>query len=166
MRGAAPARVPRFACGRLLRQIPGIMKTNLLILTLALGASTSLLPAQDNNPPRDEKRPPPREGGPGNARGGRHYSIEQAVSDRAQLHTIAFDGLAFFTGDFACDTFLPPGKVSDYFGFQYMRDIDAKEGGHNTSFLTRIAHNMLAVLNDEQKSQLLVLGKIPSRRGP
>ena len=86
-------------------------------------------------------------------------SIEQAVSDRAQLHTIAFDGLAFLTGDFGCDTVLPPGKVSDYFGFQYMRDIDAKEGGHNTSFLTRIAHNMLAVLNDEQKAQLLALGK-------
>ena len=40
-----------------------------------------------------------------------------------------------------------------------MRDIDAKEGGHNTSFLTRIAHNMLAVLNDDQKAQLLALGK-------
>ena len=87
------------------------------------------------------------------------YSIEQAISDQAQLHTIAFDGLAFLTGDFGLDTFLPPGKVSDYFGFQYMRDIDAKEGGHNTSFLTRIANNMLAVLNDDQKAQLLALGK-------
>jgi hypothetical protein len=79
--------------------------------------------------------------------GGQRYSIEQAVSDRAQLHTIAFDGLAFLTGDFGYDTFLPPGKVSDYFGFQYMRDIDAKVGGHNTSFLTIIASNMLRVLN-------------------
>jgi len=90
---------------------------------------------------------------------GRQYSIEQATSDRAQLHTIAFDGLAFLTGNFGLDTFLPPGKVSDYFGFQYMRDIDAKEGGHNTSFLTRIADNMLAVLNDAQKAQLLALAK-------
>jgi hypothetical protein len=40
-----------------------------------------------------------------------------------------------------------------------MRDIDAKEGGHNTSFLTRIAFNMLAVLSEEQKSQLMALGK-------
>ena len=77
----------------------------------------------------------------------------------AQLHTIAFDGLAFLTGDFGMDTFLPPGKVSDYFGFQYMRDIDAKSGGHNTSFLTRIAFNMLAILNSDQKSQLLTLAK-------
>ncbi len=89
----------------------------------------------------------------------KRYSIEQAVSDTAQLHTIAFDGLAFLTGDFGSDTFLPPGKVSDYFGFQYMRDIDAGGAGHNTSFLTRIAQNMLAVLNDHQKAELLSLAK-------
>jgi hypothetical protein len=40
-----------------------------------------------------------------------------------------------------------------------MRAIEAKEGGHNTSFLTRIANNMLAVLNDDQRAQLLSLGK-------
>ncbi len=101
---------------------------------------------------RPQRGPNPR----GNAE---RYSIEQAVSDQAQLRTIAFDGLAFLTGDFGSDTFLPPGKVSDYFGFQYMRDIDAKEGGHNTSFLTRIADNMLSILNDGQKVQLLALGK-------
>lgn len=81
------------------------------------------------------------------------------MSDNAQLHTIAFDGLAFVTGDFAMDTFLPPGKVSDFFGFQYMRDIDVGEGGHNTSFLTRIANNMLAILNDQQKERLVAFGK-------
>ena len=86
------------------------------------------------------------------------YSLEQAISDHAQLHTIAFDGLAYLTGDFGFDTFLPPGKVSDYFGFQYMRDIDAKVGGHNTSFLTRIANNMLANLTTEQKAQIVALG--------
>jgi hypothetical protein len=101
-----------------------------------------------------QSRPPQ---GPEPQENAKRYSIEQAVSDKAQLHTIAFDGLAFLTGDFAADSFLPPGKVSDYFGFQYMRDIDAGEGGHNTSFLTRIAHNMLAVLKDDQKKQLLDL---------
>jgi len=108
--------------------------------------------AQDGN-----SRPEPR-GQESHGKG--QYSIEQAISDRAQLHTIAFDGLAFLTGDFGLDTFLPPGKVSDYFGFQYMRDIDAKEGGHNTSFLTQIANNMLAILNPGQKAQLLALGKL------
>jgi hypothetical protein len=89
----------------------------------------------------------------------RRYSLEQATSDRAQLNTIAFDGLAFLTGDFGYDTFLPPGKVSDYFGFQYLRDIDAHEGGHNTSFLTRIANNVLTLLDDRQSAQLLALAR-------
>jgi hypothetical protein len=122
--------------------------------------------ADDQRPPRVEET----DRGPSERRGSenrrppagdpkKQYSLEQATSNQAQLHTIAFDGLAFLTGDFGSDTFLPPGKVSDYFGFQYMRDIDAKEGGHNTSFLTRIALNMLAILNDDQKAQLVALGK-------
>lgn len=102
-----------------------------------------------NQPPREQTR---------NGGGGK-YSLEQAISDRAQLNTIAFDGLAFLSGDFGYDTFLPPGKVSDYFGFQYMRDIDAREGGHNTNFLTKIAHNMIAILDESQKAQLLALAK-------
>jgi hypothetical protein len=118
------------------------MKKILLIAALVLPT----LPAP-GQPPRPPRREPGRQ----------KYSIEQAVSDRAQLHTIAFDGLAFLTGDFGLDTFLPPGKVSDYFGFQYMRDIDAAEAGHNTSFLTRIADNVLAVLNDGQRGQLTAL---------
>jgi hypothetical protein len=115
-------------------------------------------PRADEGGPVPEDRPAPRERLPRRDHG-RQYSLEQATSDKAQLHTIAFDGLAFLTGDFGYDTFLPPGKVSDYFGFQYMRDIDAKEGGHNTSFLTRIALNMLAILSDDQKAQLVALGK-------
>ena len=86
-------------------------------------------------PPRERgDRPPPPEG----KRGGKpqRYSLEQALSGKAQLHTIAFSGLAFLSGDFAADTFLPPGKVSDYFGFQYLRDIDAAQGGHSTSRVT------------------------------
>jgi phosphatidylethanolamine-binding protein (PEBP) family uncharacterized protein len=63
------------------------------------------------------------------------YSIEQAISDRAQLTTIGFSGLAFITGDFGASTFLPPGKVCDYFGFQFMSDIDAAEKGHNPMFV-------------------------------
>ena len=129
------------------------MKTGTLALLTVVGLFACAAAAQDR-PPQDQpgREPPPRD----NAK---RYSIEQAVSDRAQLHTIAFDCLAFFTGDFGYDTFLPPGKVCDYFGFQYMRDIDAKEGGHNTSFLTRIASNMLTILNADQKAQLMALAK-------
>jgi hypothetical protein len=99
----------------------------------------------------------PNKGGTVRQGNGMGYSLEQAVSDRAQLTTIAFDGLAFMTGDLGCNTFLPPGKVSDFFGFQYMRDIDAGELGHNTSFLPRIANATLAILNNSQKQQLVSL---------
>ena len=85
------------------------------------------------------------------------YSIEQAISDNAQLHTIAFSGLAFLTGDFGAATFLPPGKVCDFFGFQYMRDIDAAETGHNPKFLDRVAGNVLKVLTHEQRAKLEAL---------
>ncbi len=87
------------------------------------------------------------------------YSIEQAVSDQAQLHTIAFSGLAFITGDFGASTFIPPGKVCDYFGFQYMRDIDAAQKGHNPMFLNRVAGNVLHVLNEEQKQRFADLAE-------
>lgn len=115
---------------------------------------------EGDRPPRRERKnnEPPRKGAPEGRRGPGGYSIEQAISDRAQLHTIAFDGLAFLTGDFACNTFLPPGKVADYCGFQYMRDIDKNELGHNTSFVPRAANNVLYVLNDAQKMQLVKLG--------
>jgi hypothetical protein len=87
------------------------------------------------------------------------YSIEQAVSDQAQLHTVAFNGLAFITGNFGTDTFFPPGKVADFFGFQYMRDIDKNKMGHNTDFLTRVADNVISVLTPEQLQQLKNLGE-------
>lgn len=79
------------------------------------------------------------------------YSIEQAISDRAQLHTIAFSGLAFLTGDYGASTFIPPGKVCDYFGFQYMRDIDSQQKGHNPVFLNRVAANVMKTLTTDQK---------------
>jgi hypothetical protein len=88
----------------------------------------------------------------------KEYSIEQAISEEAQLHTVAFDGLAFITGTFGADTFFPPGKVADFFGFQYMRDIDKNEKGHNTDFLTTIANNVINVLNKEQLQQLIQFG--------
>ena len=92
-------------------------------------------------------------------RGSGGYSVEQAISDRAQLHTIAFDGLAFLTGDLGGNTFLPPGKVADFCGFQYMRDVDTNELGHNTSFVPRVADNILFVLSDAQKAALIALAK-------
>ena len=45
---------------------------------------------------------------------------------------------------------LPPGKVADSSGCQYMRDNDPTNLGHNTDFMTIIAFNVLHILNTEQ----------------
>lgn len=87
------------------------------------------------------------------------YNLGQAMSDNGQLMTIAFSGLAFITGNSGGDSFFPPGKVADYFGFQYMRDIDEAGYGHNTQFLTRAANNVLLILNTAQKDKLVTLAK-------
>ena len=95
-----------------------------------------------------------------NNKGGQQsYSIDQAISDNAQLKTIAFDALAFFTGQLEADTFFPPGKLSDYFGFQYLRDVDEGGLGHNTTFVPRVANNVLYILSDEQIDQLIDLAE-------
>jgi len=88
---------------------------------------------------------------------GGEVSIEQAISDEAQMKTIAFDGLAFLTGDLCSDTFFPPGKVSDFFGFQYMRDIAPNGFGHNTEFAGRVADSVLSILTDAQVQALVTL---------
>ncbi|KZL93992.1 hypothetical protein [Clostridium magnum] len=102
-----------------------------------------------NPPPANEKNKP----------NSSQYTLEQAMSDNAQLSTIAFSGLAFITGSSGADTFMPPGKVADFFGFQYMRDVDTAGYGHNTTFLTRVASNVLYILNDDQKAKLVALAK-------
>jgi hypothetical protein len=96
---------------------------------------------------------------PGTQQNGDQYSVDQAVSDEAQLSTIAFSGLAFITGSSGADTFFPPGKVADFFGFQYMRDVDTAGYGHNTLFLSQAANNVLYILNDAQKAKLVALAK-------
>ena len=113
----------------------------------------------DPKPPKDpdDPKPPKPPNEPGEIP--EKYSIDQAISDNAQLHTIAFSALAFFTGDLGSDSFFPPGKVSDFFSFQYLRDVDEGEMGHNTSFLTKIANNVLAILTDQQLEQLKQLAQ-------
>lgn len=106
---------------------------------------------------RGEQGQPRRGGGEGGQ--GNQYTLEQACSDRAQLHTIAFNGLAFMTGDFGSLTFIPPGKVSDFFGFQYMRDIDAAHTGHNPKFLDRVAGNVLKIMTEKQRAAFEVAAR-------
>jgi Spy/CpxP family protein refolding chaperone len=95
--------------------------------------------------------------GPGGAQ--EKYTMDQTLSDRGQEATIAFDALAFITGDACSDTFLPPGKVADYAGFQYLRDNDPTQMGHNTDFVTRISDNVLFILNEDQLRQFTGLSE-------
>jgi hypothetical protein len=87
------------------------------------------------------------------------YNIEQAVSEKAQGMTIAFDALAFLTGDLGSDSFFPPGKVADFWGFQYLRDNDPSQMGHAGNFLTSAAMNTLNNLTADQRAQLVALAK-------
>ncbi len=91
------------------------------------------------------------------ASGGPAFTMTQTLSDGAQRTTLAFDALALLTGNLDAQSFFPPGKVADYTGFQYLRDNDPDNMGHNTSFLTRIANNVLYTLNDAQLAQLRTL---------
>ncbi|MEN6301579.1 MAG: hypothetical protein ABFD96_02600, partial [Armatimonadia bacterium] len=79
--------------------------------------------------------------------------MSRTLSERGQLHTIAFSGFAFLTGNLGADSFFPPGKVADWWGFQYLRDNDPSGLGHNTDFLTKAAYNMLYVLDEQQRAQ-------------
>ncbi len=90
---------------------------------------------------------------------GEGMNIEQTLSDQAQRTTVAFDSLAYLTGDLCADTFLPPGKVADFSGFQYLRDNDPTGLGHNTDFVTIIAFNILDLLSEGQIAQLVTLAQ-------
>ena len=81
---------------------------------------------------------------------GEQFTLSQTVSDGAQRTTLAFSGLAMMTGSLESQSFFPPGKVADYTGFQYLRDNDPDNMGHNTSFLTRVANNVIYLLSDSQ----------------
>lgn len=83
------------------------------------------------------------------------YTIERTLADGGQRNTIAFDGLAFLTGNLGGQSFLPPGKVADFCGFQYFRDNDKTNMGHNTDFVTIIAFNILHILTQEQIDQMI-----------
>ena len=111
-------------------------------------------PSQSRGNEPDNRQQVSSQRGEQSRRNAQQYSIEQAISDQAQLHTIAFNGLAFITGDYGAATFIPPGKVCDFFGFQYMRDIDVAQKGHNPIFLNRVAGNVLYTLNDGQRALL------------
>jgi hypothetical protein len=87
------------------------------------------------------------------------YNTDFTLSDGAQNHQIGFDGLGFLSGNFCACSFVPPGKVADYFGFQYLRDNDITGMGHNSDFSSIIGNNMLFVLDSTQKALIVQTAK-------
>jgi hypothetical protein len=122
----------------------------MLLAGLAVSAGTACAEGADAGSAEFTK-----EGRPGPD--GAAFTMNQTISDEAQENTIAFDALAFLTGNEGADSFFPPGKVADLWGFQYLRDNDRSGMGHNTDFLTKAANNMLYILTDEQKAALASL---------
>ncbi|MGL1860929.1 MAG: hypothetical protein OCC46_00230 [Pseudodesulfovibrio sp.] len=110
-------------------------------------------------PPKDGGAPKPPPGKSGQRGGPQAFDMAQTLSLGAQTNTIAFDGVAFITGSLCADSFIPPGKVCDYFGFQYLRDNDITQKGHNTDFLTTVSHNVLFTLSRIQRAQIIALAK-------
>ena len=47
-------------------------------------------------------------------------SMANTLNDGTQLGTFTFDALSWYTGNLCSDSFLPGGKVADFFGFQYL----------------------------------------------
>ena len=78
------------------------------------------------------------------------FNLYQGISDEAQSKTVSFSGFAMLTGNLYSQTFFPPGKVADYTGFQYLRDNDPSGMGHNTSFVTKVAYNVINLLSTDQ----------------
>ncbi|MDM8523369.1 SMP-30/gluconolactonase/LRE family protein [Desulfococcaceae bacterium HSG8] len=93
-----------------------------------------------------------------------NISPEQSISEEAQMKTIAFSGVAFLTGDLCSYTFFPPGKVSDFFGFQYWRDIAPNGFGHNTEFAGKISNAVLTILTEAQIQKLVDMANTQAER--
>lgn len=82
------------------------------------------------------------------------FNLDQTTSDGIQCTTLAFSALVMMTGNLEAQSFFPPGKVADYTGFQYLRDNDPDGMGRNTSFLTRVACDVIYILDTDQLAAL------------
>lgn len=151
---------------------PRLRRTVMLLSTAGLmivaglwlcgcGGSSAVGPTPDTSDTMQTKANTvtPTAGGGAGASANPTYDLTQTLSNQAQLNTIAFSGLAFLTGNLGADSFFPPGKVADWWGFQYLRDNDPSGLGHNTDFLTKAAFNMLNTLTAAQQAQLVSLAQ-------
>ncbi len=85
------------------------------------------------------------------------YNIAQGVSDQAQGTTLAFDALGLMNANLGAESYFPPGKVADYTGFQFLRDSDPSNMGHNPDFTGLTSNSVIRILTDSQLAQLAAL---------
>ena len=85
------------------------------------------------------------------------YNISQGVSDQAQGTTLAFDALGLMNANLGAESYFPPGKVADYTGFQFLRDSDPSNMGHNPDFTGLASNSVIRILTDSQLAQLAAL---------
>jgi hypothetical protein len=83
--------------------------------------------------------------------------LDAALGFMGQLTTVAFAGVGLMAGNLEAQTFFPGGKLVDYFGFQYLRDVDPDDYGHTNGFQTRLAANVLYTLDDAQIEEMKAL---------
>ena len=65
-----------------------------------------------------------------------------------------YDAVTWYTGNLCGDSFLPGGKIADFFGFQYLRDLAPNQTGHSTVFVTYCSKAFLSILNPTQTAIL------------
>ncbi|MGL5318540.1 MAG: Spy/CpxP family protein refolding chaperone [Bacteroidales bacterium] len=137
------------------------MKAKLVLLSLGVVSMLygqteqgGLRKGNNEGQAKERKAPGKRKGAEGRQK---IFDMNQTLSSGAQMNTIAFSALAFYTGSVYSSSFYPPGKVADFFGFQYMRDNDQSESGHNTDYLTKAAWHTMHILNDDQLKILIDL---------
>jgi len=61
-----------------------------------------------------------------------------------------YDAVTWYSGNLCGDSFLPGGKIADFFGYQYLRDTAPNQADHTTEFVTYSSKAFLSVLSPGQ----------------
>ena len=67
-----------------------------------------------------------------------------------EQNTFGYACLAWLTGNVCSDSFLPPGKIGELMGFQFIRDSEPNGLGHNSQFSDYISQYIFTKLTDDQ----------------
>jgi Spy/CpxP family protein refolding chaperone len=114
---------------------------------------------QSGNPSGDRSMPKSSLRGPQSRETPQRHSIEQAVSDQAQLHTIAFNGEMFswYAGSLEADTYFCPERHGMYFGGFGMKTAPAmgkQDYAISTSLTSDSGAAFLSTLTDAQRKRI------------